>query len=165
MNKWWLAALAPVAALPLILGSGAGAAPTWVTFGSGYAVGRGRPAGVDKWDAEGLDHPVVFVESTTRRDPLVIRITLTDGEYQGKTSVITNVQCWNEEESWIPNNIWRILPEYISLPKTYTYYPPPLTNYCWATARGFPAEHDHYPDLTPSFFRAGPLRVTMQATY
>jgi hypothetical protein len=161
MKKRWLAALAPMAVLPLVLGSGAGAAPTWVTFGSGYAVGRGRPAGPSH---EGLNHPVVLVESTTRRDPVVVRITLTDGAYTGKTSVITNVMCWNENDDWIPFGRWRISPEYVSLPKTYTYYPPPEYNFCWAEARGFPAEGDE-PEDTWSYFRAGPLTVTMQATY
>jgi hypothetical protein len=151
MKKLLLAALAPVAALPLALGAGAGAATPWQTFGSGSAVGRGHYTVPDMVPPTQYSAANVEVGSSTKAHPVKVRVILNDGTYTGKATVETILYChlkngntWNNTNSgWV---------EY-SLPKTLTFTPPATVNYCDVRVEGFLSGN------------GGPFTVTLQAQY
>jgi hypothetical protein len=82
----WMGLLAPLAALPMALGSQAGATTSWQTFGSASATGREPVA----WPGE-------MVGSTTKAHPLVVRITFSDGAGSGLMEISWYVIGWDEE--------------------------------------------------------------------
>jgi hypothetical protein len=154
MKKRWLGLLAPLAALPIALGSGAGAATAWRTFGSGIARG---PQG---W-AE------LSVTSDARKDPVALRITFSDGDFGGQTHIGwiitayadgTAIRMWNR---WGDGDY--------SLPKTFTWSLPSWVDHAVvnASASTVDSAGTSQPDqLTTS--AAGtfhPVRVIMQARY
>jgi hypothetical protein len=109
MKKRWLALLAPLAALPIALDSGAGAVTGWKTLGSGSATARGP-------------QPATFVTlaSTTRKDPVEVRITFSDGDFNGRTHIVWNIVGRDQETErmWVRDGRGNY-----SLPKTVTWSP------------------------------------------
>jgi hypothetical protein len=147
-KKLLLAALAPLAALPLALD--AGAATSWETFGSASAVGRGQ--WTDPMDGEGMQKGWGHFEvtSTTKARVAKVRAILTDGTYTGKTTVNVSLYChdtgnrvWNN-----PNSAYQD----VSLPKTFTWDPPAWVNICQVRAEAVHGKN-------------GSLAVTLQAQY
>jgi hypothetical protein len=139
MKKGWLALLAPVAALPLVLSNETHAITGWQTFGSAVGTGRGSLSLA----------PYISVASTTRRDPATVRITFADGTYAGRTDIDWYLDCWNENtyDSWTRSGSGSY-----SLPKTITWDPPAWVDFCDL-------------DTTAYHFNTGTLRITEQAQY
>jgi hypothetical protein len=155
MKKLFLAALAPVAALPLALGAGAGAATSWETFGSASAAGRGQ--WTDPMDGEGVQKGWASFEvtSVTKTHVAKVRTTVTDGSFTGLSTVNLSLYC-HDKGSRVWNNTDTGYKE-VSLPKTFTWDPPTWVNVCQVRVE---AHHSSAAGTTN-----GPLAATLQATY
>jgi hypothetical protein len=142
MKKRWLGLLAPLAALPIALGSGAGAATGWKTIGLGNATARGpQPAAF------------VTVASTTRPHPVEVRITLIDGDFSGRTHIVWNIVGFNQETGTM--RVYSGRGDY-SLPKTVTQSLPSWVDYASVYVHAGSIE-------PPDAFQL--VRVAMQARY
>jgi hypothetical protein len=127
MTRRWLGLLAPLAALPIALGSGAGAATGWRTIGSGTVIQR-RPQHVP-WTN-------LSVTSTTKRDPVAVRVTYSDGDYTGRTKIGWIIDGFDADN---PNLSWRTWGEGdYSLPKTLTWRFPSWVDYVMVNASASP---------------------------
>jgi hypothetical protein len=88
-----LAALVAAAlmAVPVLSGSQAQALTAWQNFGLGF----GRGVGTIGRDSQGnlqVDQIVVYVESTTKRDPARLRFRIRG---QGRAGIAWYLTCWN----------------------------------------------------------------------
>lgn len=146
MKKLLAAVVLVGAASAAVLGSGAGAATPWETFGSASGSGRGHyltPEG----QQPGFAH--LEITSTTKARPAKVRAALTDGNYTGKTTVSVSLYCFNGERVW--NNPNSEYSDY-SLPKTLTFDPPSWVSFCQVRAEAV-------------YGKNGPLAMTLQAQY
>jgi hypothetical protein len=147
MKKRWLG-LAPLAALPIALGSGAGAATAWRTFGSGSGIARG-PQG---W-AE------LSVTSDAARGPVALRVTYSDGDFGGRTHIGWIITAYGDGTALRMWNRWDE-GDY-SLPKTFTWTLPPWVEHAVVTASASTVESAGASATGPFH----PVRITMQARY
>jgi hypothetical protein len=156
MKKRLLLALAPVAALPLVLGSGAGAAETWETFGSVSVIGRGQWLGGETGHDVEKGSAQFDIFSMTKPHVDKVRATITDGTYRGKSTVLTALYC-HDTGNRVWNNTDRDYRE-VSFPQTFTWNPPAWVNICQIKVLVF-----HAPMAGGG--TNGPLVGTLQATY